>query len=76
MTNKVFCGLVSMISGLFFVVTGIQYWVSAYMTIVLGASAEQAAIYFVVICFTGPIFGVVVGGLLTQHVGGYNSTKG
>jgi sugar phosphate permease len=65
-----------MISGLFFVVTGLQYWISAYMTTVMGASAEQAAVYFVVMCFTGPICGVIVGGILTQKVGGYNSTKG
>ena len=46
------------------------------MTNVLGASADLAAIYYVVLCFTGPIVGVIAGGLLTQFVGGYNSTKG
>lgn len=64
-TNRVFCGLVSTMSGLYFVVTGIQYWISAYMTNVLGASADLAAIYYVVLCFTGPIVGVVAGGFLT-----------
>lgn len=43
---------------------------------VLGASAELAAIYFVVLCFTGPIVGAIFGGLLTAWVGGYNSAKG
>lgn len=64
------------ISGLFFVVTGIQYWLSTYMTMVLGASADQAAFYFVFLSFTGPILGVVIGGVLTSSLGGYNSTKG
>lgn len=74
--NPVFCGLVGTMSGLYFVVTGLQYWVSAYMTNVLGATAELAALYFVILCFTGPIVGVIMGGVLTQYFGGYNSTKG
>lgn len=75
-TNPVFCGLVSTMSGLYFVVTGLQYWISAYMTNVMGASADLAAVYYVVLCFTGPIVGVIAGGLLTSYFGGYNSTKG
>lgn len=43
---------------------------------VLGASADLAAFYYVVLCFTGPIVGVIAGGILTQCIGGYNSTKG
>ena len=74
--SPIYCGLVVSISGLYFVVTGIQYWITAYMIQVLGASPDTAAIYFVVITLTGPIVGVVVGGILTQYVGGYNSTKG
>lgn len=75
-TNSVFCGLVGTMSGLYFVVTGIQYWITAYMMNVLGANAELAALYFVILCFTGPIMGVIAGGIFTQCVGGYNSTKG
>lgn len=75
-TNPVFCGLVFSISGLYFIVTGIQYWVTAYMRTVLGASAELATIYFVFLCFTGPIIGCICGGIVTQIVGGYNSYKG
>lgn len=75
-SNPVFCGLVGTMAGLYFVVTGLQYWISAYMTNVLGASPEMAAFYYVVLCFTGPIVGVVAGGVITQYIGGYNSTKG
>jgi hypothetical protein len=75
-TNPVFCGLVATMSGLYFVVTGIQYWMSAYMITVMGATADMAALYYVVLTFTGPIVGVIAGGLLTSYVGGYNSTKG
>ena len=46
------------------------------MMAVLGANADQAAFYFVVLSFTGPILGVVVGGIMTSYVGGYNTTKG
>ena len=75
-TNPVFCGLVAAVSGLYFIVTGIQYWITAYMVTVLGASPKVAAIYFIVLCFTGPIVGVIFGGILTSLCGGYNSTKG
>lgn len=75
-TNPVFCGLVGTMSGLYFIVTGLQYWMSAYMTNVMGATPELAAIYYVALSFTGPIVGVIVGGIVTQCVGGYNSTKG
>ena len=64
-TNSVFCGLVATMSGLYFVVTGIQYWITAYMMNVLGANAELAALYFVILCFTGPIMGVIAGGIIT-----------
>ena len=75
-TNPIFGGLVFAISGLYFIVTGIQYWITVYMMTVLGASAELAAIYFVFLCFTGPIVGCICGGIMTQVVGGYNSYKG
>lgn len=75
-TNSCFIGLVFTLSGLLFVVTGLQYWVSAYMMNVMGATPEEAAIYYIILCFTGPIVGVIVGGIATQCVGGYNSTKG
>ena len=64
-SNPVFCGLVISMSSLYYIVTGIQYWISAYMQNVMGASAETAAAYFVVETFTGPIAGVIVGGLIT-----------
>jgi len=49
---------------------------TTYMMAVMGANADQAAFYFVVLSFTGPILGVVVGGIMTSYVGGYNTTKG
>lgn len=42
----------------------------------MGATPETAAAYYIVLCFTGPIFGVIAGGFITQYYGGYNSTKG
>jgi len=46
------------------------------MMAVLGVNADTAAFYFVLLSFTGPILGVIVGGLMTSWVGGYNTTKG
>jgi MFS family permease len=74
-TNKVFLLLLSTLCGLYFVVTGIQYWTPDYMKIVLGAPPEVVTIYFSVTTLTGPVLGVVVGGILTTYLGGYSTVK-
>lgn len=73
-TNKSFVSLCITLSGLFFVVTGIQYWASDYLkeefgrndTRPDGVSAETVAIYFAITSFTAPISGAVAGGITTS----------
>ena len=82
MTNLSYVALVLSLSGLFFVVTGIQYWFSDYLkkrygTKVLGetdgVSGETISFAFAFTCFTAPILGAVVGGVTTAKLGGYNT---
>jgi len=43
---------------------------------ILGADKEIVAWYFSFLSFTAPVSGVIVGGIVTQYLGGYNSKRG
>ena len=61
------------LTGLFYVVTGIQYWLPDYIQNVLQIDAHTATIYFVITSLSAPIGGVIVGGIVTSKYGGYNT---
>jgi sugar phosphate permease len=71
-TNKEFFLLCGSLTGLFFVVTGIQYWLPTYLKNVFHLSPNQAAIFFTTMSITAPISGVIIGGIITSQLGGYN----
>jgi len=73
--NFVFIKLCLAISGLYFVVTGIQYWAPHYLNHVLEMEAGEATATFIFVTFTAPISGVILGGIITTYLGGYNSRK-
>jgi MFS transporter, Spinster family, sphingosine-1-phosphate transporter len=56
---------------LYFVVTGLQFWVSDYWRIVLHVEKETVFLVFSMITCTGPTLGVVLGGLILDKFGGY-----
>ena len=70
-----FLKLCASLTFLYYVVTGIQYWVPAYMMKVLDIEPDLAAWYFAALSFTAPISGVVIGGIMTQSFGGYSKPK-
>lgn len=57
---------------LFFVISGIQFWASDYMRLVLDIPEEIVFPAFSIITLTGPTLGCVIGGGLTHMFGGYN----
>lgn len=63
------------LTGLYFVVTGIQYWIPDYMQHVMEIDEDTSAWIFAVLSFTAPVSGVVVGGILTTSLGGYNDPR-
>ena len=73
--NGQFVLLTLAIASLYFVVTGLQYWVSAYLMITLQIEAEEVYYYYAFTCLTGPIAGVIIGGIIFSYIGGYNSPK-
>lgn len=61
---------------LYFTVTGIQYWTMKYLELNFSeVSHASRDFYFTISSFTAPIGGVVVGGIITSKLGGYNSKK-
>jgi MFS family permease len=63
------------LTGLFYVVTGIQYWLPDYIQNVLDIEPHTATLYFVIVSLSAPIGGVIVGGIITASYGGYNTKK-
>jgi sugar phosphate permease len=63
------------ISSLYFIITGIQFWVSDYLMNVLNVSQETVFIAFAVSCVSGPTIGVIVGGVIVHKIGGYRSPR-
>lgn len=61
------------LTGLFLVVTGIQYWLPTYLKQVYGLTEDAATIFYTTVSITGPIAGVIVGGIITQYLGGYTT---
>ena len=61
------------LTGLYFVVTGIQYWIPTYFQKIYGLTPDMTTVLYTVICITGPISGVIIGGIVTTAFGGYNT---
>jgi len=62
------------LSNLFFIITAIQYWASAYEKQVLGVTDENKIfISFTVVCITSPTLGLFFGGMVSAKTGGYEA---
>ena len=75
LSNKYFLLLCISLTGLYYIITGIQYWVTDYLIYTLKIDETKVFISFSAISITGPVLGVVVGGNITTCLGGYNAEK-
>ena len=67
-------GLCSM----YFIVTGIQFWMTSYLIDILGNDPIIVLLSFSASSITAPLLGVIVGGTFADRYGGYkgkNSLK-
>ena len=80
LTNGVYVTVVMSLASLFFVVTGIQFWVTKYiLQIILNGSdlgQEAVTAAFGATSIIAPIFGVVCGGIHIDRIGGYKGADG
>lgn len=60
-------GLCSM----FFIVTGVQFWITSYLIDILGYNPIQVVIIYSTISITAPLSGILVGGTFADKYGGY-----
>lgn len=80
-SNKIFVLLTLALSGLYFVVTGLQFWVTDYMTTPvaeggIGIDPGLVVISFALSSLTGPTAGVFFGGWYIDKHGGYKDDTG
>jgi MFS family permease len=63
---------------MYFIVTGIQFWMTSYLIEILGNDPIIVMLSFAITSITAPLGGVIVGGTFADRYGGYkgkNSLK-
>jgi len=76
--NKLYVALTLGMSSIYFIVTGIQFWITKYLIEILKADQLLVNIIFSLISITAPLTGVLFGGTVSDKYGGYkgrNETK-
>lgn len=63
------------ITFVFYISTGVQFWITDYLQSILNIKQSTTFLYFSIAAVTGPIFGVVCGGYLFNKIGGYTDPR-
>ncbi|KAE8977623.1 hypothetical protein PF005_g25475 [Phytophthora fragariae] len=72
--HKVYVFIVMGLSGLFFVVAGVQFWTTLYLETNTEDSMYEIHLSYLLVSGTGPIMGVFFGGWLIDQFGGYSAS--
>ncbi|KAK1930590.1 putative sphingolipid transporter spinster 2 [Phytophthora citrophthora] len=70
--HRVYVFIVMGLSGLFFVVAGVQFWTTLYLETNTNDSMYEIHLSYLLVSGTGPIMGVFFGGWLIDQFGGYS----
>ncbi|EEY59605.1 Major Facilitator Superfamily (MFS) [Phytophthora infestans T30-4] len=70
--HRVYVFIVMGLSGLFFVVAGVQFWTTLYLETNTTGSTYEIHLSYLLVSGTGPIMGVFFGGWLIDQFGGYS----
>ena len=60
----------------FFGMRVIQFYADKYMDLVLHVEESSKFIFYIVLCMTGPIIGILICGIIATKIGGYASKNG
>jgi len=71
----VFVAAVVAISGLYFVVTAVQYWASQFFTADFHRPIGEVTKIFLIVAGTAPVLGVVFGSTMVDRLGGYETAQ-
>eukprot|EP01035_Chromulina_nebulosa_P017933 gene17933-23555_t len=75
LSMPVYSNLLGAMTCLYFTVTGVQYWGTAYLSVGLHAPLAVVQTLFILCTATGPTFGVFFGGWLIDVLGGYRGIR-
>ena len=71
LTTPLYISITLGLCSIYFIVTGIQFWMTKYLIEILEAEPLLVNIIFSIISITAPLFGVLVGGAFSDKYGGY-----
>ena len=71
LTNKLYVSITLAMTSIYFIVTGIQFWITKYLIEILSVEPIVVNIIFSIISITAPLSGVLFGGTLSDKYGGY-----
>ena len=71
LTNPLYLTVTFGLCSIYFIVTGIQFWMTEYMIGILGIQPVIVVIVFSLTSVTAPLSGVIVGGVFADKYGGY-----
>ena len=71
LTTPLYISITFGLCSIYFIVTGIQFWMTKYLIEILEAEPLLVNTIFSIISITAPLFGVLVGGSFTDKYGGY-----
>ena len=74
--SPIFILMNTLLASLFIIVSAIQFWINDYLEFGLLIGDEKKRLYyFTAIVITSPTAGIILGGILSGKVGGYDSEK-
>ena len=71
--NTEFIQLLSIITMIFYIVAGVQYWAPTYLQTVMLQDKQVTNPYIAITSLTSPLSGLLAGGLTTTYYGGYTT---
>lgn len=74
-TNFEYIGTLLCITAVYFLTTGIQFWITDYWMAVLGKDKATSSTSFAICAITGPVAGVVLGGFAFTKLGGFENHR-
>ena len=71
LTNSLYLTTTMGLCSIYFIVTGIQFWMTEYMIGILHIKPVVVVVVFSIVSVTAPLFGVLVGSTFADSYGGY-----
>ena len=74
--SKIFILMNITLASLFIIVSAIQFWINDYMENGLFMEDEKKRLYaFAIVIITSPMVGIILGGIISEKIGGYDTEK-